>query len=79
MANEAVQIGNKHGVTAVGGNNINGTANVGAPWEDEDLDDLNAMDTRLTAIGYSAADLRTMSYNDKVYALRVEDSPSSVG
>lgn len=80
MANEAVQIGNKHGFTARGGNGING-GTAGSPFEDEDMDDLNAMDTRLAAISgtsYSAARLRTMSYNDKVYALRVHDGATSL-
>ena len=81
MANEAVQIGNKHGVAAVAGANINGGSAVGSPFEDEDMDDLNAMDTRLAAISatsYSADRLRTMSYNDKVYALRVHDAASTL-
>lgn len=81
MANEAVQKSNKHGFAAVAGDNMNGGSIVGAPFEDEDMDDLNAMDTRLAAIdanAYSAANLRTMSYNDKVYALRVHDAPTTL-
>ena len=81
MADEQVQIGNKHGVAARGGTNINGGSSVGSPFEDEDMDDINAMRTRLAAISgtsYSASRLNTMSYNDMVYALRVHDAAGSL-
>lgn len=41
----------------------------------------SAIDARLTAISatsYSASRLRTMTLNDKVYALRLADDPTSI-
>lgn len=40
-----------------------------------------ALDARLTAINatsYTAARLRTMTMNDKVYAVRLNDDPTSI-
>lgn len=38
----------------------------------------SALDTRLTAIGYSAATLRVMTTNDKIYAVRVNDDAAGI-
>jgi len=43
--------------------------------------DIAALDTRLTAISgtlYSAANLQTMGYNDKLFALRTADDPTGI-
>lgn len=81
------QIGNLHGVNAahVGDadtkTNLNGGTDVQVPWTDTDLVSISAMRTRLAAIDadyYTAARLNNMTYNDMVYAIRVNDSASTV-
>lgn len=37
-----------------------------------------AMDTRLLALGYSQKNIDSMTTNDKVYAIRVGDDPTSI-
>lgn len=37
-----------------------------------------AMDARLLALGYAAGDIRCMTQNDKVYAIRVADDSAGV-
>jgi len=52
-----------------------------AAFFDSDMSSIAAMRTRLTAISgttYTAAVLNTMTYNDMVYALRMQDAPTSV-
>lgn len=83
------RIGNNAGVAAVdngGGTNktnLNG-AGTGAPqgehW-DTDYASVTALRARLAAIDgtfYTAARLNTMTYNDLVYAVRLNDSASTV-
>lgn len=84
-----MQLGNQAGVTAVnaGGTtnptNVNGGAS-GAPqaghW-DADYASISALRTRLDAIDsttYTAEVLNTMTLNDMIYAVRLNDSPSTV-
>ncbi len=83
------RIGNRMGVAAVdvgGGTNatnLNGGGTGGARLEHDDADyaTVTALRARLTAIDstfYSATTLNTMTYNDMVYAVRVNDSASTV-
>lgn len=70
-----VETGNPYGVQAVGGNNRAGT------FVDPDLASAEAMDDRLQAIDsgyYTDARLNTMTYNDKVYAIRQADNPTKI-
>jgi hypothetical protein len=39
---------------------------------------VSAMETRLLAVGYTAAQLRQMTQNDKIYALRLADESASI-
>lgn len=83
------QIGNIQGVAAVdvGGttnrSNLNGGGS-GAPTAGLDMDNTDtiaSMKTRLAAISgttYTAAVLNTMTYNDMVYAIRLNDFASTV-
>ncbi len=83
------RIGNRAEVAAVnvgGGTNktnINGGGNNGNQLEHEDTDyiSISALRTRLAAIDgtfYTAARMNTMTYNDMVYAVRVNDSPLTI-
>ncbi len=83
------RIGNRMGVAAAdaaGGTNktnLNGGGNNGDKLEHEDTDysTVTALRARLTAIDagyYTAARLNTMTYNDMVYAVRLNDSPTTV-
>lgn len=66
------QLGNKDGVLEVGNANV----------DDDDTDTLTSMRARLTAIDatlYSSANLDKMSYNDMLYAIRMNDRSSGVG
>lgn len=38
----------------------------------------SALDTRLLALGYSAANIRIMNLNDKVYAVRLADDSAGI-
>ena len=82
-----LQVGNISGVTAVhkgdadSPTNISGTADPQAGWNNEDLDSISAMRTRLAVISpglYTAAYLNKMTYNDMVYAIRLADDPTSI-
>jgi hypothetical protein len=75
------QVGNRLGVTAVAGVNINGGDDAGAGQDLDNADTITALRTRLTAISattYSAAELDKMTENDMIYALRVLDAASTV-
>lgn len=83
------RIGNRMGVAAAdagGGTNktnLNGGGNNGERSEHEDTDyvTVTALRARLTAIDgtyYTAARLNAMTYNDMVYAVRLNDSPATV-
>lgn len=83
------QVGNALGVAAVnvGGttnrSNINGGAS-GAPQAGLDIDNadtISALRTRLAAIDagfYTAEKLNTMTLNDMIYAVRLNDNASSI-
>lgn len=79
-----LQVGNTLGVAAVGGTggkNINGGDNVQAGLDLDNADTIAAMRARLTAINattYSSTQLNRMTYNDMVYALRVNDAAGSI-
>lgn len=65
------QIGNVMGITDAQDNN----------FDDDDMDTITAMRSRLQTISattYSDAELNKMTYNDLVYALRVNDAPTSI-
>lgn len=68
-------VSNPHGVQAVGGNNRSGE------FTESNLATISDMRTRLDAIdsGYYTADrLNKMTYNDMVYAIRLNDHASKV-
>lgn len=79
-----LQVGNTVGVAAVGGTggkNINGGDNVQAGLDLDNTDTIAAMRARLNAINsttYSAAQLNKMTYNDMVYAIRLNDAAGSI-
>lgn len=84
------QLGNIIGVTAVGPEtvtppqktNINGGTAIDAGFTSPNFVTIAAMKARLTAINgayYTAARLNGLSYNDMMYAIRVYDSPLSLG
>lgn len=79
-----LQKGNVLGVTAKGGTgntNINGGDNDDDGFTLTGFANIGAMKTRLAAINgttFTAARLNTMTYNDMVYALRVNDHPTSI-
>ena len=62
--------------------NMNG--GTGAPdvgLDNDNMDNISAMRTRLAAIDgtfYTAARMNTMTYNDMVYAVRVADNPTTI-
>lgn len=83
------RIGNRMGVAAagIGGGtnktNINGGGTDGNQSEHEDTDyvSVSALRTRLAAIDgtyYTAARLNTLTYNDMVYAVRLNDNPTTI-
>lgn len=83
------RIGNRMGVAAadIGGGtnktNLNGGGTDGDKLEHEDADyvSVTALRTRLAAIDgtyYTAARMNTMTYNDMVYAVRLNDSASTI-
>lgn len=39
---------------------------------------ISALDTRLTALGYTASQLRIMTVNDKVFAVRSADDSAGI-
>ena len=84
----AVQrIGNRAGVAAANASsgtqrsNLNGSTGAGTEHDDADYASIDALRTRLAAIDagyYTAARLNTMTYNDMVYAVRRNDSPTTI-
>lgn len=81
------RIGNRAGVAAANANsgaqrsNLNGSTTVQGEHEDTDYTSISALRSRLAAIdsGYYTTDrLDKMTYNDMVYAVRVNDSPSTI-
>lgn len=75
------QIGNQHGFAVRGGHQQNGGSNATTAFEDDDLDNIAAMRTRLTAISsavYTTARLNQMSVNDMKYAIRLADNPTTM-
>lgn len=80
-----LQIGNRQGVAAVKGKNINGGDDIQTGFKNSQSSGafLTSADmrTRLAAINgsyYTSARLNQMSDNDMVYALRVNDDPTTV-
>ncbi len=76
-----------HGLFPVGGftgsskSNVNGGAADQAGYTNPDLASISSMRARLTAISsgyYTAARLNTMTYNDMVYAIRLNDNVASI-
>jgi hypothetical protein len=49
--------------------------NIGTPANYASID---ALETRLLALGYSQSDLNSMTVNDKQYALRLKDDSAGV-
>jgi hypothetical protein len=86
MANQ--QIGNGAGVAAVHTGSGQQRTNISGDntsqqdgYVDTDLSDISAMRTRLAAINgalYTAAYLDKMTKNDMVYAIRLNDNPSTI-
>lgn len=81
------QVGNQHGLPVVeegdadSRSNLSGTDDPQAGFVDADLASISAMRARLTAIDgsyYDADKLNQMTYNDMVYAIRVNDHPSTI-
>lgn len=81
------QIGNVHGVAAAHAGdadsptNLSGTADPQGGFFDTNMHDISALRTRLTAIDgtfYDADMLNSMSYNDMVYAVRVNDAAATI-
>lgn len=81
------QIGDKMGLTtshvgdADSRSNITGSTDPESGFDDADLDSISAMRTRLAAIDasyYTTARLDQMTHNDMVYAIRVNDHPSTI-
>lgn len=75
------QIGNQHGFAARGGHQQNGGSDATTSFEDDDLDNIAAMRSRLNTISsatYTSARLDQMSFNDMVYAIRLADNPTSM-
>lgn len=72
---------NRSNINGAGGSN--GTNSIDPQWGylDNDQLSISAMRTRLTAIDaafYTAAKLNTMTFNDMVYAIRVNDNPLTI-
>lgn len=81
------QVGNQHGLATVHvgatgvASNLSGTATANIGFEEDNMDTIGAMRTRLAAIDgtyYTEARLNNMSYNDLIYAIRVNDHPSTI-
>lgn len=72
------QIGNQHGLAAVGGTNINGGDNNRVGLDNDNMDTIEAMRTRLGTAGYTDATLNKMTYNDCVYAIRLLENAATV-
>lgn len=85
MANQ--RIGNSIGVKALNDasgtqkSNTNGSTTNAGEHSDTDYASITALRARLAAIDagfYTAQRLDTMTYNDMVYAVRRNDSPTSI-
>jgi hypothetical protein len=85
MANQ--RLGNGIGVAAKNINsgdqrtNLNGSTSVSGEHDDTDYASITALRARLGTIDsgfYTSAKLDTMTYNDMLYAVRVNDSPDSI-
>lgn len=85
MANQ--RVGNRAGVAARNANsgqqntNMNGSTSQLGEHEDTDYGSITALRTRLDAIDsgyYTPAMLDTMTYNDMIYAVRLNDSPGTI-
>lgn len=81
------RIGNRAGVVALNAangtqkTNTNGSTTNSGEHDDADYASITALKARLTAIDagyYTATRLNKMTYNDLVYAVRVNDSPASI-
>lgn len=81
------RIGNSIGVKALNDasgtqrSNMNGSTSALGEHQDVDYNDITSLRTRLAAIDagfYTAARLNTMTYNDMIYAVRRNDSPTSI-
>jgi hypothetical protein len=74
MADATTEKTNPNGVTVVNGTNVSGA------FDNDNLDTIAAMRTRLTAISglYTALRLDAMTYNDMVYAIRLADNPTTI-
>ena len=69
------QIGNQAGLPVVDGNNRTGAI------DNDNLDSIDAMRTRLAAIDaglYTDDYLNGMTYNDMVYAIRLNDNATTI-
>lgn len=85
MANQ--RIGNLIGVAALNAEsgqqktNMNGSTTQGGAHYDADYNDITALRARLAAIDagyYTAVKLDAMTYNDMIYAVRLNDSPLTI-
>lgn len=74
-----IQVGNAPGVTGIAGKNINGGDDLEAGYTDADLATIATMRARLIALGKTTAEVNAMSYNDCMYAIRMNDAPTTVG
>lgn len=81
------RIGNRAGVAAVNASsgaqrsNLNGSTSVQGEHEDTDYGSITALRARLAAIDatlYTSTYLDKMTYNDMVYAVRLNDSPGTI-
>lgn len=81
------RIGNRMGVAACNvesgtqKSNMNGGTSTRDEYDDSDYGDVTAMRSRLATINgtvYTTAVLDAMTYNDMVYAIRLNDSPDTI-
>lgn len=81
------RIGNRMGVAATNvdsgaqRSNLNGSTSVQGEHDDTDYASITALRSRLQTIDsgfYTDSKLNTMTYNDMVYAVRVNDSVSTI-
>ncbi len=76
------QLGNLPGVAAVAGKNLNGGDDLRVAFNqgvnDNDIASMRARLTAISATTYPVATLNTMTYNDMMYAIRLNDSASTI-
>lgn len=75
------QIGNTHGLAIRGGEAQNGGASPTDAYDSVNKIDIASMRTRLGVINagtYTTARLNEMSYNDMMYAIRLNDNPTTM-